>query len=158
MRDYFIEVEKRIRTKSELVFYLEEIDRATEAVSKEADKSLVEKAEAGRFGYLRDIMTRLGSETGYQSIDRQILFLQLLRKHITLLPQVRMEVSFHPDEIMIDRMDGWLKRELGRKTVIDLMVNPAVVGGAMIEYEGVRTDLSIGSKIREMDLPSIETI
>ncbi len=156
MRKFFIAAEEKINTKTELIFYLEQIDLAMELISKDISKSLAEKIEGKVASGIKDIILDFNKEKEQEDIDQQIFFLELLKKHIFFLPQVRMEIAFHPDKETVERITEWLKKETGEKTVVDFRVNPQVVGGAVFEHKGNWADFSLLKEIEGMSLNNFE--
>ncbi len=152
MRKFFITLEKKIKTKSDLIFYLKEIDLATEAVLSDVNKPLAEKIEGKITGELKEILLQFNEEKESEDVDQQTFFLELLKKHIFFLPQIRLEVAFRPDEEAVEKISDWLQRELEQKTVIDLRFNREVVGGAVVEYRGRWADFSLAKKMDKMEI------
>lgn len=103
------ELIKKIRTKEELVFLLEEIAR--------------KKIE-------------LGKEEIYK-----------LEKKLQSLPEIKLKIAFSPDDNFINKIGQWIEKELGQKIILDITVNPKVVAGAIIEYQGNWRDFSSAKEI-----------
>jgi len=156
MRKFFIKLEEKIKTKSDLLFYLKEIDLATEAVLSDVNKPFAEKIEGKITSELKEILLQFNEEEKKQDVEQQTFFLELLKKHIFFLPQIRMEVAFRPDKEAVERIGEWLKEELKQKTVIDLRVNCQIVGGAVFEYKGKWTDFSLAKEINKTGIKITE--
>ncbi len=103
----FKELIKKIKTKEELIFFLEEIDQ-------------------------KKIKGEEVSE---------------LERKLRSLPEINLEIAFSPSEDFIDRMSQWLEKELGQKIILDITVNPKIVGGAIIEYQGKWLNFTLARKI-----------
>jgi len=73
-----------------------------------------------------------------------------LEKELRSLPEIKLEIAFNPSDYFINRLSGWLKREFGRKTILDITVNPKIVAGAIIEYQGNWRDFSAAKKIDQL--------
>ena len=152
MRKFFIELENKIRTKNDLLFYLEEIDLTMELILSDSERSLSEKLAGRNVGDLTDMLLRRGEGQTLDDLDQQVFFLQLLKKYISALPQIRIEIAFRPEEATLDKISDWLKKELKEKTIIDLVINPNHVGGAVIEYKGKWKNFSLSKRIKELEI------
>ncbi len=152
MRKFLTQLENKIKTKSDLIFYLENIDLAMEMIMKSYNEPLSEKLKKSSLGYLGNILLEISSEKSFQETDQKIFLLELLKKHILFLQQVKLEISFHPNEEVIDKIRDWFEKEIGEKVIIDLIINPSVVGGAIIEYDGKAVDFSIAKEIKKMEI------
>ena len=138
MREFFLEIEKRIITREDLIFYLEEIDLAAELILKGAGKKSSQKLKKKANKELADILVKLekDKEKKVKTSEQQIFFLELLKEHLLSLPQVSLEIAFSPDDKTILKISHWLEKELGKKVILDLKVNSRIVGGAIVEYKG----------------------
>jgi len=111
MEKVFEDLIKKIRTKEELIFFLEEIGQK----KIEKDEKISE-----------------------------------LEKKLWSLPEIRLEIAFSPDDDFLNRVSQWLEKELGKKIILDLTINPRVVAGAIIEYQGNWRDFSLAKKIDKL--------
>lgn len=152
MKKFFTMLEKKIKTKSDLIFYLENIDLAMEMIMKNHGDFLSEKLEKSTIGDLKNILLQLASEEKYEEAEQQIFFLQLLKKHILFLPQVKLEISFYPEQEVIVKIRDWFQKELGEGAIVDLIINPRVIGGAVIEYKGKLIDFSVAKKMEKIEI------
>jgi len=103
---------EKIRTKEELIFFLEEIAKK---------KLKLEKEEISK-----------------------------LEKKLRSLPEIKLEIAFSPDDNFINKISWWLEKALGQKIILDIIVNPKVVAGAIIEYQGNWRDFSLAKKIDQL--------
>ena len=80
--------------------------------------------------------TELGKEEIYK-----------LEKKLQSLPEIKLEIAFSPDDNFINKIGQWIEKELGQKIILDITVNPKVVAGAIIEYQGNWRDFSSAKEI-----------
>jgi len=106
------ELIKKVRTKEELVFFLEEI----------AKRKLTMKEEE---------ISKLG-------------------KKLRSLPEIKLGIAFLPNDNFINKVSCWLEKELGQRVILDIMVNPKLVGGTVIEYRGNWRDFSLAKEIDQL--------
>ena len=110
----FEELVKKIRTKEELVSFLEEI------------------------AHLRKIKDKEEQPT------------KELEKYLRSLPEIKLEIAFSPENNFLEKISQWFEKELGQKIILDLTVNPKIVGGAIIEYQGNWRDFSLAKEIDKL--------
>jgi F0F1-type ATP synthase delta subunit len=140
-------LEEKIFEKEDLISILEKISQLEQLVFK-SDGFLSEKSE------------RLGDKNLYQfflnleekkeiSIDRkkQFDFLEKLKNWLKELPVLKLEIAFLPSEKTIEKISQWLKKEIGKKIILDIYFNPKIVGGAILEYEGKFANFSLAKEI-----------
>jgi len=154
MREFFLEIEKRITTKEDLIFYLQQIDLAAELVLKGIKKNTIQKLKGKINKELIDILAKSEKrkEEKLKISEQQVFFLELLKEHLLSLPQVKMEIAFSPDDKTILKISHWLEKELAKKIILDLKVNSRIVGGAIVEYKGKLVDFSLVKEIKKMKL------
>lgn len=103
------ELTKKIRTKEELVFFLEELaGRKLEMRKEEASE---------------------------------------LEKKLRSFPEIKMEIAFAPNDNFINKICRWLEKELSQKIILDIVVNPKVTAGAIIEYKGNWRNFTLAKEI-----------
>ncbi len=149
MRGFFIEIEEKIKTKEDLIFYLEEIDLAGELILKNIKSSTAEKMQEKISQDLVDLLIKVEEKEKIKDLNQLAFFLRLLKKHLLSLPQIKMEIAFRPNEKTVFKISRWLEEELGKKIILDLNVNYSIVAGAIIEYEGRRVDFSLAKEIKK---------
>ena len=151
MRKFFIEIEKRVKTKRDLLFYLEKIDITIELMSKNIEGDSFEKFKNEIGEGLSNILLKIEEEKKIKDPEQQIFFLELLRDHLISLPQIRLEVAFYPNERTVSKISEWIEKETGKK-ILEFKVNPTIIGGAIIEYRGRRVDFSLLKKIKSTEI------
>lgn len=151
MKKYLEEIEKKIKTKEDLIFFLEEIDRAEILILKEPEKKLFQKLKnkicTDLLGVLKEIEQK---EKQYQTPEKQVFFLHLLKKDLISLPKAKIEIAFEPVQSTLNKISEWFEKKLGKRVVLDIVINPKIVGGAKIEYNGKWRDFSLIKKIHEV--------
>jgi len=151
MREYFLKLEEKIKTQEDLIFFLEEIDLASDLILKEPQKKFSQKLEGKISKDLLEILKELEEkDKRYQDPQEQVFFLQLLKNHLKSLPKVKIEIAFEPEKETLEKISQWFKENLKKKVILDLKINPKIIGGAKIEYQGKWRDFSLAKKIKEM--------
>jgi F0F1-type ATP synthase delta subunit len=148
MEKYFDDLAKRIKTKEELISFLEDIIKVRQIIFKNKDGLLSSKVEGKVNEELKKLIAGLEKKKVIsKSAEKQAVFCERLEKYLQSLPQLKLEIAFHPQESSIVRISEWIKKELGDKTIIDLNINPKIIGGAIIEHQGNWRDFSLSKEI-----------
>jgi F0F1-type ATP synthase delta subunit len=152
MEKYFEGLIKRIRTKEELIFFLEEIARVRAIIFKNGGaaelmrKTTEGKTEGGE--ELKKFLEKWEKEKVISANrEKQSDFFRKLEKDLQSLPKIKLEIAFSPNEDFLDKISQWLEKELRQKTILDITVNPDIVGGAVVEYQGNWRDFSLAKEI-----------
>jgi len=144
----FEDLAKKIKTKEELIFYLEELSRAQQAVFKQGGVLLSEKLKGKISEELKNFFERMEKKGMLsKNPEQQYSFLEKIKKYLLSLSEVKLEIAFSPSNDFLKEISLWFEKELGQKVILDLTVNPKIVGGAIIEYQGKWRDYSIAKEI-----------
>lgn len=76
--------------------------------------------------------------------------LEKLKKLIIELPVLEMTVAYTPSEKMERTILSWAQENLGSSVVLRFKNNPALIGGAIISFQGKMHDYSLQKKINEL--------
>ena len=60
---------------------------------------------------------------------------------------MKLKIAFSPSSEFLEEINQWFEKELSVKVILDLTINPKIVGGAIIEYQGNWRDFSLRKKI-----------
>ena len=74
-------------------------------------------------------------------------FLTQIRSGISSLPIITLTIAFAPKDHTITRISQWLATQLARPVVLDISVDPAIIGGVVILYEGMYKDYSLHKRL-----------
>ncbi len=144
----FEEFAKKIKTKEELISYLEEISQAQQSAFEKKEDLLSEKVKEKVSETLKNFLER-AEEKGIISKNpkQQNSFLKKLKEYLLSLPEVKLKIAFSPSSEFLEEINQWFEKELSVKVILDLTINPKIVGGAIIEYQGNWRDFSLRKKI-----------
>jgi len=87
------------------------------------------------------------SETGGRIT--QSLLAQVKEK-LQNLPVLSLTLAFMPDEKMIEKFSAWVKVNLTDQTILDFEIDPSLLGGALISFNGKYLDGSLFKKMEEI--------
>lgn len=76
-------------------------------------------------------------------------FIKQLIGEIQSMPSVKLHLSFEPSYDLLSNISKWFEDVAGRPVIIDYVVNPDLIGGALIEWNGKYFNYSLQKLIRE---------
>jgi F0F1-type ATP synthase delta subunit len=111
---------------------------------------------------MADVLTpqehqRLISYAQKQSIDLENPenlhhLVQDLHDYITNIPIITLTVAFTPTQAFVKELTGWLSMHTTPPLRLEFEVNPDIIGGAIISYNGKTTDYSFRHQIEQITL------
>lgn len=137
----------KILTKDDVLYLKEKILKLQQEVFRKAG-SLSEKAKEVSEKELVEIIFD-SEKKGKISLDpkKQFDYLENLQKELDDLPVLKMVLAFSPSPEIIKRISQFV-REGGEKIVLDIAVNPEIIGGVILEYKGKYLDLSFCKEVK----------
>ena len=131
-------------TKEEQVLTLKKIEDLENLLYKDPETSFSEKIK--KVG-LEELLPK---DINYLSKEKQAEFLFSLKENLKNLPKVTIEIAFDPSVDFILKLKNWFLENLKKSLVLEIKVNPKIVGGARIYYLGKYFDFSLATKIEEL--------
>jgi hypothetical protein len=142
------EINKKILTKEELIFFLEEINILEGFIFKDVGVPLSEKVKGKLSEEFGSFLEKLEREKILpSSSNQQFSFFEELKENLKNIPQVRLEIAFQPSKEFLLKMREYLKELTGQDLVLDIILNPEVMAGAIIEYQGRCFDFSLAKEM-----------
>ncbi|MEK7182985.1 MAG: F0F1 ATP synthase subunit delta [Patescibacteria group bacterium] len=140
---------RSVRTREELdtlTSELELLKKARYTLKKEGsfEKVLAREVQAPMAALLREALA--------QSSGDAASFIDGLEKILTSLTFVKLTLAFEPTEQQRARFSEWVYTNVGPGVVLDITVEPRVLGGAIIEHEGKFGDFSVRKKLEEIEI------
>jgi F0F1-type ATP synthase delta subunit len=149
--EIFEDFAKKIITKEDLIFFLDQINLAEQFLFKERNIPLTEKLKGKVSEDFKNLIEKLENEnviTG--DVERSRKFFEDLKNYLLKIPQIKIEIAFKPSRMFIEKISLWLEKNFGEKIIVDLYFNPEIVGGAIVEYKGKYLNYSLEKKIDEL--------
>jgi len=150
MEKLFEKLANKIITKEDLILILEEIEIAKNLLFQKPEILLSEKLKNKVSESFKKEIENLEKEEKYISLEKFSEFFDNFKEFLLKIPIVKLEIAFEPRESFILEINEWFKKNLGKKVILDLFVNPKIVGGAKIEYQGKWKDYSLSKKIEKI--------
>lgn len=144
MKEDFEFLEEKLFLKEDVISILEEIAEIEQLIFK--SKNLL--SEKTKNDILHQFFLKLERE-GKVDLDlkKQFEFLEELKNYLQNLPVLKMEIAFFPPKKTIEKFSDWLKKEVGKKFILDIYFNQKIVGGAILEYGGKYKNFSLAKEI-----------
>lgn len=148
---YFLkEIIKKIITKEDFLILLEEIEQIENMVFKNTKIPLSERAKGKISEELRGFIKELEKEKSFLNLpQKQFSFFQQLKKNLKKIPQIKLELAFYPSPEFCFLIKKWFQDNLQINLILDIIINPKIAGGVIIEYQGKYGDFSLAKEINK---------
>ena len=152
MKEYFLkELVGQVVTREDFILLSEEINQVEKLIFKEVNIPLSEKVKGKTREEFRDFLKKIEKENShFLNPNQQLSFFQNLKKNLKNIPQLKLELAFQPSAEFLLKIKQWFKEKNRQEVILDLLINPEIVGGAIIEYRGKYKNLSVEKKIDEL--------
>src|SRR3990167_9170319 len=100
-----------------------EIEVVSAAIYKEGELMKVLSSQVSR-----TLAEHIGNETSTEALSRKI---SDLKKSLDKLVVVKLTLAYEPSQSTVDKMLAFLRRNLGEKIILDLGVEPLILGGVI---------------------------
>ena len=142
------EIVDTIRTKEErsrFLAFIEELAGRLFRISKEDAIRIIqvrvpECAVAATMRAVTDLPADPETVKGvFEKLERALLALLILR----------VDVAISPTDAVIEHMFSWVRREVGRGIILDVICDRTVLGGARFVFEGRYREYTLAKKIEK---------
>lgn len=138
---------EKILTMEDLLFFLGEIKLAESVIFVKPEVPFFEKIKGVVSQEFIEELKKLESLSLFPKNPPEISeFLKELKEILQSLPILKLELAFLPSRSFLEKISLFL----GKKIVLDVKVNPEIVGGAILEYKGKYLNLSLEKKVAEI--------
>jgi F0F1-type ATP synthase delta subunit len=149
--EIFEDFAKKVITKEDLIFFLDQINLAEQFLFKERNIPLTEKLRGKVSEDFKGFIEKLERENVItRDVEKNRIFFENLKNYLLKIPQIKIEIAFKPSRIFVEKISLWLEKNFGEKIIVDLYFNPEIVGGAIVEYKGKYLNYSLEKKIDEL--------
>jgi len=77
-------------------------------------------------------------------------FFNLITQKISSLPIVTLSIAFEPDSQSLQDLSQWFTLNINRQVIFEIIVDPKLIAGAAITYNGRYEDYSAKSKFAQI--------
>jgi F0F1-type ATP synthase delta subunit len=149
--EIFEDFAKKIITKEDLIFFLDQINLTEQLLFKDKNIPLTEKLKGRVSEDFKEFIEKLEKENVItRDVEKNRNFFEDLKNYLLKIPQIKIEIAFKPSRIFVEKISLWLEKNFREKIIVDLYFNPEIVGGAVIEYKGKYLNYSLTKKIDEL--------
>jgi len=129
------EITKQLETLTESLYEVKS------SVEKNMDKILTQEVKEALKQVCRE------NEVDFKNVLAFQKFLENLKLTVAALPAARLTFAFEPKASTIKKIGLWMENNLKEKILVETEVNPAIVGGLLIEFNGNYKDYSLREKL-----------
>jgi F0F1-type ATP synthase delta subunit len=151
MEKQFKNLADKIITNDELGFVLQEINQLQKKISERTEKDLTEKLQKTSNEKLKYFITQWEKQNLIpENNEGQSVFLEELKQYLQKIPQIRIQVARTLPDSFLEQISSWLKNNTKEKLILNIVFNPKIVGGAIIEYKGEYRNYSLAKNINKI--------
>jgi F0F1-type ATP synthase delta subunit len=151
MEEIFEKLSEKIIKEEDLVFFLDQLNSIKKVIFLKPQIPLSERLKNKIDEKIRKEIEKLEKEKILPSLpEEQLSFFEGLKNFLLKIPKVSLEIAFEPSDDFILEIDKWFKEKIKRKVILDIFVNPKIVGGIKIEYQGKWGDFSLEKEIKKL--------
>jgi F0F1-type ATP synthase delta subunit len=77
-------------------------------------------------------------------------FLTQLQEMVSTIPVLTLTIAFEPKEQTLKRIAEWFVTNIHRQVVFDIIIDPGLIAGAAISFNGKHTDFSIKNSFEQI--------
>lgn len=111
------------------------------------EKILEKEIPQGIASILRDLFA---SPSYANDVQKRGEFLSLIKEKLMKLQSLRLEIAFEPTERIAEEFVHWIRREIRQDLVVEFVVDPLVLGGARMIFNGRYCDFSLHRMIDDL--------
>lgn len=126
---------------------LEEIDKAFFTVHTNIDSALETQLDYIKRDSIISYFTKNNADIHNPQLFHQ--FVQRIVSEASHLPIMTITLSFAPTRSEVEEIVKWLYSNTSTKFILDVQVNPEIVGGCVLGYNGQYKDLSVKKIVEE---------
>lgn len=150
MKEVFEKIAQTITTKEEVLELISQINIAKELIYRNPSLPFQKRSQKFTSLKFKKILTILEKIPDFkESAEKQIEVLENLKSYLLSLPTIKLTFAFLPDQPFINQIVDWLREVTKKKLILDIFINPHIIGGLIIEYEGKYLDLSLSKRIKK---------
>jgi hypothetical protein len=151
MEKIFEKLSEKVITVEDLVFFLDQLNILRRFLFSQTQTPLSERLKGKVYEKFRKEIEKLEKEKILPSSPQeQSSFFKELENFLLKIPKVKLEIAFEPREEFILKIEEWFREKVKKRMILDIIVNPKVIGGARIEFQGKWKDFSLEKEIEKL--------
>lgn len=137
---------KYVRTVSDAELLNNEIDILIDSLYRTGERSFDKTINKSVRKEIAKALETIGPSKSGRKAD-----LQRIKEDLKKLNVLRLTLAFEPSQLVIEKTIKWLRENVSGDIVVNILYDPAIVGGAIIEYQGKYIDMSLKKKLDNAD-------
>lgn len=136
-----------VKTKEEGELLDSEIDLMLDSLfnnSKNFEDLLLKKVRQSTYNAIKPELEQFG--TDHTSIKE---FLSKIKYQLKKLKVLEISIAFEPTSKLSNDICSWIKENLGEEFVPDIKIDPTILGGAIIVFEGLYKDYTLKKTLQD---------
>jgi len=150
MEEILKEVSKKILTKEDLSFFLDQIDTAKKFIFQKIEVPLSEKIKGkvsnDFLGFIQELERK---NLISKNPEKNREFFESLKENLLKIPQIKIEIAFEPRREFLKEISDFFEKNFHQKLILDVTINPEIVGGIVFEFGGKIFDFSLAKEIEK---------
>jgi hypothetical protein len=103
-------------------------------------------------------LLRITEEYNPTNLEEQEAFFSTLYEEIAACPILTLTLAIYPTENTIQHIASFIKEQISYRTILEIVTDKTILGGAVIIYNGRFTDNSLQKKLQEYFVKSEKDI
>jgi F0F1-type ATP synthase delta subunit len=140
-----------ILTQEQLNARIEDIEGTSAWIYKGGKVPLSEKIKSSVSESFRSLVAGLEKKEQLPNVRKDVSdFFKGLIRTLEEIPVVRLTLAFLPSDEFLTKLAAWLRKQTGKRVVVDIIVDEQIIAGCKFEYKGEYRDFSFASKLNEV--------
>lgn len=89
-------------------------------------------------------------EREYQAASDKKEFLKALTRELSNLKTLRITTSLRLNRGILENISKWIKTNVDPNLILEIEVDPSIIGGMVIEYKGIYKDYSLSRRLDDI--------
>lgn len=140
----FKSLKEKLITRTDLINCLEDLSQVKD-LAHNKEGSLADLAEEVVSPPLQEVFE--GSGEDLSNTQKRNQFLEDLEDYLEDFDRVRLTLAFSLPRKVLEEIRADLSEEIDSNFIIDLTVDPKIIGGAKLEYQGRYLDFSLSARL-----------
>lgn len=140
----FKSLKEKLITRTDLINCLEDLSQVKD-LAHNKEGSLADLAEEVVSPPLQEVFE--GSGEDLSNTQKRNQFLEDLEDYLEDFDRLRLTLAFSASREFLKKIKTDLEEEINSEFIIDLTVDPKIIGGAKLEYQGRYLDFSLETQL-----------
>lgn len=141
-----------IKTTRNLDDFSSEIDKLLESIfqpsiNKSFDSALKE-ISVRTAGWIKDVFLKNNLDISNREVIKN--FLTRLKEQLKKYKTIKLTIAFEPSYSSIENIYNWVLEALDNSYILDIDVNTAILGGAIVVFNGQYRDLTLKKNLKDL--------